>query len=58
MVKIVNRILPKKTIAPMANASLTDEGIIPGAAASLTPIEEINQGKLLATHVPIPIISV
>src|SRR5690554_7160368 len=54
----VYRILNKKTNAPMAKAILTDMGTTPEGAASLTPNLEIIQGRLLATHVPMPMINV
>ena len=58
VVKIVYNILVKKTKAPTPNATLTDIGTTPGAATELTPISLTNQGKLLANHVPIPMIKV
>ena len=56
--KIVYKILIKNTKAPTENATTTDGGITPAAASFVTPNLVTNQGKLLAIHVPIPIIKV
>ena len=58
VVIIVYNTLAKNTNAPIANATLTDIGTTPEGAELLTPSCETIQGRLLAIHVPIPIISV
>ena len=58
VVKTVQRIDAIKTMAPMAKAQCTEGGISPSGAVVDTPKVLISQGKLLAIHVPIPIISV
>ena len=58
VVIIVYNTLTKNTKAPMAKATLTDGGTTPDGAELLKPNCETIQGRLLAIHVPIPIISV
>ena len=58
VVKIVYSILAINTNAPMAKAILTDGGTIPGHASLDTPNLVTTHGRLLAIHVPIPMISV
>ena len=58
VVKMVTRMLAMNTNAPMANATFTEGGTTPGPASFGIPIWVMNHGRLLATHVPTPMISV
>ena len=58
VVRIVYKILKKKTNPPTAKATLTDIGTIPDSAELLKPSQVTIVGRLLAIQVPIPIISV